>query len=228
MTITRLGIASVVLALAAVVLPAGSGATNECRGIQTCISVPGPWVVVPPHGEAQFLLQCPRRQGVVGGLDALATSRDVRVTFDALLGSPVGPGTTTSRDAFFRGVSARGHRGAFQPYLGCIPVTSGGRSTTAIRPTPTGPPLDRVATTIRLAPGMRQTLAQPCPKGERIVSGWTAIAFGTQLPPDLSLADAVEVNRSVRGGRLVVSVRTGEARLAPAVALLQIGAACAG
>ena len=69
------------LAAAAAFAPVG-GATNECRGIQACIRVPGPWVVVPPQGRPLYLLSCPGGRSVVGGLDAQVTSRDVRVSFD--------------------------------------------------------------------------------------------------------------------------------------------------
>ena len=82
--------------------------TKECNGIRQCISVPGPWVVVPARGGVTYLLECPQRRGIVGGLDALASSRDVRVAFSANLGAPVSPGTSTTRYAVFRGVSAGG------------------------------------------------------------------------------------------------------------------------
>ena len=75
------------LAVAAALAPVGS-ATNECRGIPSCIRVPGPWVVVPAHGSTDYLLSCPGGRSVVGGLDAQATSRDVRVSFDGRLGAP--------------------------------------------------------------------------------------------------------------------------------------------
>ena len=56
-----------------------TAAPQECAGIPTCIDVPGPWVAVPARGEAKFLLDCPQRRGVVGGVDALASSRDIHV-----------------------------------------------------------------------------------------------------------------------------------------------------
>jgi hypothetical protein len=79
------------LAVAAATSPAG-GAANECHGIQQCIQVPGPWVVVPAHGTAEYLLTCPHGRSVVGGLDAQVTSRKVHVSFDGRLGAPVQPG----------------------------------------------------------------------------------------------------------------------------------------
>src|SRR5204862_2030353 len=140
--------------IAAALLAAGANAaTGECAGIPTCIDVPGPWVAVPATGEAKFLLDCPQRRGVVGGVDALASSRDVHVTFDALLGGPVAPGRTTTRYAFFRAVSGRHQEGLFEPRIGCIPASTGGAQTTAFTITPAGPPLDLAAATMLVRPG---------------------------------------------------------------------------
>ena len=115
------------LAVAAAFAPAG-GATNECHGIQSCIRVPGPWVVVPAHGTAQYLLTCPGGKSIVGGLDAQVTSRDVRVDFVGRLGAPVQPGATTTRYALFRAVSTSKRAQLFQPLLGCVPTTGRRRS----------------------------------------------------------------------------------------------------
>ena len=208
------------------------GAANECRGILVCISVPGPWVVVPPRGEANYLLQCPRRRGVVGGLDALATSRDIHVSFDARLGSPVAPGTTTGRDAFFTGISARQRRGAFQPFLGCIPAGgSGGRSTTSARaapaPTPAGLPLERRAKTVKLGRGIVKTVTQGCARGEQLVGSWHALAFRTKTPPDLVWAGYVRVRREILNRRVVAQVVSSEGIPVSLHAEVQVGAVCA-
>ena len=104
---TRYAHAAVVLAtLGAPAAPAG--ATSECRGLQVCVKVRGPWVVVPSEqgtsrAGAQFQLSCPRGF-IVGGLDAELSDRASDLSFPGLLGSPVGPGTTTSRSVVFRGV----------------------------------------------------------------------------------------------------------------------------
>ena len=66
----------------AVVCAAGARpahATDECRGLQICVRVHGPWVVVPSRlGSArapvQFQLTCPRGF-VVAGLDAQLSDR---------------------------------------------------------------------------------------------------------------------------------------------------------
>ena len=64
----RVALVSLVAALAcsAALAPAG-GATNECRGIQACIRVVGPWVIVPARGSTSYLLSCPGGRSVVGG-----------------------------------------------------------------------------------------------------------------------------------------------------------------
>src|SRR5204863_446188 len=138
---------ALVLAVAAAALFAcgANAATVECAGIPTWIDVPGPWVAVPASGEAKFLLDCPQRRGVVGGVDALASSRHIHVTFEGLLGGPVAPGRTTTRYAFFRAVSGNHREGLFEPRIGCIPSSAGGPQTTAYTITPAGPATDLAA-----------------------------------------------------------------------------------
>ena len=113
--------------------------TNECNGIRECLRAQGPWVVVPARGEVLYLLDCPRRQGIVGGLDALSSSSNVQVQFEAQLGAPVAPGRTTTRYALFRAYSTNGRRGLFQPRIGCIRTSASPRSTTAVKATPGAP-----------------------------------------------------------------------------------------
>jgi hypothetical protein len=109
-------------ALAAKKPPPAPPKTQQCKRIKNCISVPGPWVAVPAHGEVTYLLECPKRQGIIGGFDALASSKDIRVSWDGKLGDgAVRPGTSTIGVAFFRAESASGQAGSFQPVLGCIP-----------------------------------------------------------------------------------------------------------
>ena len=121
------------LAVVAASAAPAHAATNECRGLQTCIRVPGPWVLVPAHGRAEYLLTCPHGRSVVAGLDAQASSRDVRVSFDGRIGAPVSPGVTTTRYALFRAVSTSGRAETFQPRLGCVPLAGGGGRSTLSR-----------------------------------------------------------------------------------------------
>jgi hypothetical protein len=227
MTIGRLGFVSVVAALAtAAVLPASGAAGNECDGVPKCISVPGPWVVVPRHGVATYLLECPGRRGVVGGLDAQLTTQDVRLTFDGLIASPVSPGRTTTRYAFFRAVSTLGRRGAFEPRIGCIPSNTQ-RNNTSARVFPVGSPLDLVAKTIVVRPGTMQTATLGCVEGERLVDSWDATVFKTVAPPSLGLADAIRVQRATRNGQVEITVTTSPTLPVAARAQVQLGLECA-
>jgi hypothetical protein len=75
------GVALLAVALAAAGLVADvapAAAADECKGLQVCIPVAGPWVVIPPAAgaaRASWRLVCP--EGVVGGVDALASERAV-------------------------------------------------------------------------------------------------------------------------------------------------------
>jgi hypothetical protein len=164
----------------------------------------------------------------VGGLDALATSRAIRVSFDGRIGSPVSPGTTTSRDAFFRAISSTGQVGAFQPYLGCIPAGGGGgRSTTSARVTRPGVAVERRAKTVRLGALTTRVVTQRCATNERLVGSWDALAFRTRTPPDLAAARLVRIERTVRNGVVRASVLTSEGVPARLRAEVQVGAVCA-
>ena len=61
-----------------------------------------------------------------------------------------------------------------------------------------------------------------CASGERLVSGWHAIAFNTKAPPASDLVHGVTATQAIRGRRVVVSVQ------AAARALVQVGVLCAG
>ena len=214
------------VALVAAALATGasaSAATGECAGIPTCIDVPGPWVAVPARGEAKFLLDCPQRRGVVGGVDALASSRDIHVTFDGLLGGPVAPGRTTTRYTFFRAVSGHHRAGLFEPRIGCIPASSGGPQTTAYRIGPAGPAVDLAAATLPVKPGTVRRATIGCANGAHLVDSWDATAFATPVPP--VFAEAVEVVRTLRKGLVSVKITVSEAL--PRAAFVQIGVRCA-
>jgi len=214
------------LAVAAAWAPAG-GATNECNGIQACIRVPGPWVLIAPHAVSTYLLACPNGRGVVAGLDAQATSRDVRVTFDGQLGAPVSPGVTTGRSALFHARSLTQGAAAFQPLLGCVRAGGGGRSTVSARPTPAGPALDLLAQTVVLRPGLARVGAVRCPPGERLAGSWTALAFRTTSPPDLAQARFVQLHTSVAAGKATVTALASDALSPDARAVAQVGVECA-
>src|SRR5206468_2072508 len=164
---------------------------------------------------------------VVGGLDAVATTRAVRLAFDGRLGSPVSPGVTTTRSALFRARLVQGRRAAFQPLVGCIPANGGGgRSTVSARVSP-GAPLERVARTVVVAPGEVKSRYVRCAPGQHVVSGWHALAFRTKNPPNLADAARVQATHVVAGGGVVVTVEATDALSIDAHAVVQVGAECA-
>jgi hypothetical protein len=178
---------------------------------------------VPAQGEAKFLLDCPQRRGVVGGVDALASSRDIHVTFEGLLGGPVAPGRTTTRYAFFRAVSGHHRQGLFEPRIGCIPSSAGGPQTTAYTISPAGPATDLAAATMPVRPGTVRRSTIGCANGERLIESWDATAFADPVPP--VFAEAVEVVRTLHNGQVRVKITASEAL--PRTAFVQVGVRCA-
>ncbi|HEX4680937.1 MAG TPA: hypothetical protein VH210_17175 [Gaiellaceae bacterium] len=225
----RVALISLVAALAsaAAFVPA-AGATNECHGIQACIRVVGPWVVVPARGSAVYLLSCPGGRSIVGGLDAQVTSRDVRIGFDGRLGAPVQPGSTTTRYALFRAVSFSNRVQAFQPLLGCVPLQGGGgRSTVSAYVSPPGPSLEYRSRIAVLSPGSVGFAKVSCTGNERIVGSWQALAFRTKNPPSLDNAGRVHATKVVVGKKVVVSASASDGLSIDAHAIVQAGAECA-
>ncbi len=215
------------LAVAAATAPA-VGATNECNHIQQCIHVPGPWVVVPAHGTAQYLLSCPKGGSVVGGLDAQVTSREVHVSFDGRLSAPVSPGQTTTTYALFRAVSTSAKVQVFQPLLGCIPTQGGGgRSTVSARVSEPGLPLTYRARVVVIGPGDLKFARVSCLAAEHLVGAWHAVAFRTKAPPDLAGASLVSASHRTVGKRVVVTASSTDALSIDAHAIVQAGAECA-
>jgi hypothetical protein len=218
-------------ALAVLVSPAA--ATNECRGLQVCVHVAGPWVVMPsgnavPRPRAEYQLTCPKGY-VVGGLDAELTDRAIDVTFQGLIGAPVNPGITTSRTALFVATSARTlARGAtFRPHIGCLPSSGGGqRIPTVAHVSPPGHPDARRVTTVRIEPGP-QTVTKACAPGETLVSATHAIGFFTSRPPSAGLVSSVRASQTVRAGRVFVSVHADGAVVAVR-AVVQVDLTCGG
>jgi hypothetical protein len=230
----RLPAALVVVAaalLAVFVSPAG--ATNECRGLQVCVPVAGPWVVVPtgtttPRPRVEYQLSCPKNF-IVGGLDAELTDRAIDVTFQGLIGAPVNPGITTSRTALFIATSARklAPGATFRPHIGCMPTAGGGqRIPTVAHVLPPGHPDTRRVITVRVVPGP-QTVTKACAPGETLVSATHAIGFFTPKPPAASLVSSVQASQTVRGNRAIVSVH-GEGAVVGVRAVVQLDLTCGG
>jgi hypothetical protein len=238
----RVAVAAAVVGAAVLATGASPArATNECRGLQVCVRVAGPWVVVPPAPRAQrprveFQLSCPRRF-VVGGLDAELSDRAIDVRFYGKLGSPVNPGITTTRAAVFVASYAGtgGRAVTFRPHIGCIPASGGGggpvpyriAETAAAAPFPPGEPTTRRVRTVRPRAGATQTAALGCAAGERLVGGWHAVGFETTSAPSAGLVSAIAATRVVRANRVTVSIRSSLA-LRGVRAVVQVGAVCAG
>jgi hypothetical protein len=229
---------ALVTAIALAALAAGAapaGATNECKGLQVCVRVPGPWVVVPatrttPRVPVQFQLSCPRGF-TVGGLDAELSVRAIDVDFSGLIGSPVNPGVTTSNAALFRAVytGATAATPTFRPHLGCMPAAGGGGGPVPFRAPdafPPGQPTVRRVHNVHLHVGTTRAVAA-CAAGERLISGWHAVGFDTARAPSSALVDSVSATRSIRGNSVVVRVRAGGA-LGTTRAVVQVGAVCGG
>jgi hypothetical protein len=229
---------AVICAVAGAALAAGAGpagATNECRGLQVCVRVAGPWVVVPsglatPRTQVQYQLTCPRGF-IVGGLDAELSDRAIDIDFLGLLGSPVNPGTTTTRSAVFRGVYTGTSTRAptFRPHIGCIPAAGGGSGPVPYRVPeafPPGQPTIRRVRTVQIRAGVSRAFAS-CASSERLISAWHAVGFYTAAAPSAELIRSVTTGRSVHGGRVEVRVRAGSA-LRGVRAVVQVGAVCGG
>jgi hypothetical protein len=229
-------IAGLAVGILGAVGAAPAHATNECRGLPICVRVAGPWVVVPAgtsrtKPSVDFQLSCPRGY-VIGGLDAELTDRAIDVEFGGRIGSPVNPGVTTSRSAIFsaRYTGTAPHGPTFRPHLGCLPATGGGRGPVPYRKLQAFPPgeptIERVRNVRLRAGGTTRALAS-CGAGERLISGWHALAFWTQQPPSETLVQSVRATRSSKGRRVEARVTSGTAILGVR-AIVQVGAVCGG
>lgn len=229
----RLAVVAAVAAIAATAaVPAV--AADECRGLQVCLPVAGPWVVVPP-GEApvDYELRCPLPGYVVGGVDVRLADAELDVSFRGETGSPVAPGVTTRQAALFTARSTASPRrpSSFRPFIGCVPTSGGGgRAQTAFTATPAGGlrpsrPLERVVVTRRVGEGSTVVRAR-CLRGARLLGGAHAVAFRTQEPPSAQLLAAVRVARSVTGGAVVARVIVAPGSLGGVRAELQVHAVC--
>lgn len=208
----RLAVTAVLTAAVLAAAAAPAGATNECRGLQVCVPVTGPWVLAAGGAEVEYQLPCPRRF-VVAGLDAELSTRGIDVSFVGALGSPVNPGITTTTAAVFRARLVRGPAPAasFRPHIGCIPASGGGqRLPTSLRAFPPGKPALPEMTEIPIRAGTHRYVER-CAAGERLAGATHAIAFYTDAPPSRAQAASVAVTQALKGGRLHVTVRAGPA-----------------
>jgi hypothetical protein len=223
--LAAVGLLSVLVALT---VSPSAGATNECRGLNPCVRVAGPWVVVPtvravPRPQVQYQLTCPRRF-IVGGMDAELTDPSIDVAFLGTSGSPVSPGVSTSQSVVFVAayVGERPRAPTFRPHIGCIPATGGGtRTPTGVRAvTPPGHPATRRVITGRVRG--EATLVTSCHADERMVGWYSARGFSTAAPPGSALIASLHTKTSVSGSSVSVLARAERGQ-----GIVQVGAICA-
>jgi hypothetical protein len=232
--------ALVLAAVAGVALLGGTGearAADECRGLQVCLPVPGPWVSIPAPASGGvstvvWQLRCPLRGYIVVGVDARVSDRAIDISYRAENGAPVSPGVTTGRDVVFTAVYTGGlpRRTSFQPFIGCVPTSGGGaRGETAVKRAaafPPAKPIDRRVATRRLVSGAVTRVVGSCPAGTRLLGAEHAVGFRIDDEPGSTLLDAVRTRQSVAGRRV-----TATGTVAPSVpprlpVLLQVHALC--
>jgi hypothetical protein len=231
--VKRLLAATALAAALVSAVAAPAGAADECRGLQVCLPVAGPWVVVPPAAAVEYELRCPLPGYIVAGVDVRLAEPEIDVSFRGETGSPVGAGVTTRRAVLFtaRSTAPAPRRSAFRPFVGCIPTSGGGgRSQTAFAATPPGGlrpsrPLERVVVTRRVAEGASVVRAR-CPRGARLLGGSHAVAFRTAEPPPARVLAAVRVAQSVAGGVVVARVSVAPGALQGTRAEVQLHALC--
>ena len=213
------GLRLVALAVVAVAVAAGVGvgagrAADECRGLQVCLPVPGPWVAIPPSegggpAVAVWELRCPLKGYIVAGIDARVSDRSIDVSFRGENGAPVSPGVTTGREVLFTAVytGTGRHTTSFQPFVGCIPSSGGGGRALTGTASPAAyvpaKPIERRVARKRLVSGSTTRVVQSCPAGTRLLGAQHAYAFRVGAQPGTSLLDAVNVRQTVAGRSVV-------------------------
>jgi len=231
----RIGLAAAAAAAIMATAAVPASAADECRGLQVCLPVAGPWVVVPPAGQVpvEYELRCPLPAYVVAGVDARLASLGIDVSFRGETGSPVGPGVTTGNALQFTAFSTGPGRGptSFRPFIGCVPAGGGGgRALTAFTATPPGGlrPTRLVERTVvsRRVSAEGAVVTARCPRGSVLVGGAHAVAFRTAEPPPLRLLTAVRVVRSAVGNAIVARVIVAPGALGGARAEIQVQALC--
>jgi len=224
--VRRVAVAAGVVACAALAVAVSpAAATTECKGLQVCVPVTGPWVLATQAGT-EFQLDCPKRF-IVGGLDAELSTPAVDLGFVGGLGSPVNPGITTTESAVFLGrfVGARG-AASFRPHIGCVPASGGGRRTpTAYRVFKPGKPTVRIVKQLMVLPRITTRLVARCAASQRLVRATYAIAFFSDAPPATRVAQSVHVKQVVHRGNVHVSAQGGVG--IPERTIVQVDLVCA-
>ena len=235
-----LRLAVVLLAVAAALgfgRVADARAADECRGLQVCLPVTGPWVAIPASegggpAVAVWELRCPLKGYIVAGIDARVSDRSIDVSFRGENGAPVSPGVTTGREVLFTAVYTGTSRQttSFQPFVGCIPSSGGGgralTATTSRSAFVPAKPIERRVARKRLVSGSTVRVVQSCPAGTRLLGAQHAYAFRVGAQPGTSLLDAVDVRQTV-AGRAVVAKASVDASVPRRLRVeLQVHALC--
>ena len=223
----RILVVAAVSAAAFAVGPAPAFATDECRGLQQCVPVHGPWVVIPtgnsvPRPRVDWQLMCPRGY-VAAGLDAELSHRAIDVGFLGMIGAPITPGAVTTRAVVFYAsyVGGTARAPTFRPHVGCMPGGGGGRIPTAFKP---GRPTIRRVAQNEIPPG-RSAAVKSCLGRETLVGASHAFGFFMRNTPSSSLVESVTGAQRV-GGRRVSVVVTADVEVASVQAVVQVHAIC--
>ena len=239
----------VALACAAVAAPLAAGAggpfyfppptTKECTNVMYCEATLGPWVAVPAHGQASYLVECAARQGyLIAGTDARASSAKVRVWFDGALGAPGGLPSSTApggAELLFHALTMNGKAGSFQPIIGCVSLiqktktaTYGVRMAAATPGVPPAPAIDYESRTIPIGPTSLSRIVMHCPSKEKLIGSWHGLAFATLGPPPRAYLDAATVTTRIVGDSVVGRIVATQALFVPTAPLAkaQIGVMC--
>ena len=212
-------------------------AANECKGLQVCLPVPGPWVAIPAPARGALStvvweMRCPLRNYIVAGVDARVSDRSIDISIRGENGAPVSPGVTTARAVLFTAVYTGGvsRSTSFQPFIGCVPTSGGGgRGETSVKRAaafPPAKPIDRRVVTRRLVSGASVRVVGRCPVGTRLLGTDHAYAFRTGTEPGETVIDAVRVRRAP-SGRSVTAVATVAASVPQTLRVeLQLHALC--
>lgn len=211
-----------------------AAAADECRGLQVCLPVAGPWVVIPARSASQparveFELRCPLPGYVIAGTDARLADPDIDVSFRGETGSPVGPGVTTSRAVVFTGVyvGERREPTTFRPFIGCVPTTGGGgralTAASALRPTR---PVTRRAAERRVPSGAHVVASVSCRPRETAVDASHAVGFRTSSPPSRSLIATISADHRLTASRAVATADASSSLPTRIRAVVQVIATC--
>ena len=211
----RAGATAVALAAALALNVAAGQAADECKGLQVCIPVAGPWVVIPaPAGAsatATWQLVCP--QGVVGRRRRQGERGKRRGRVPRTDRQPGQPGHHDDRIAalqgHLRGARPQGHE------LPALHRLHPGRRrrvrarrwrfsrvSADVKP---GEPITLRVETLDLVPGRLARKTLTCRKGERLLRSTHSVGIYTVDVPTAAQFGSVRVVRVRRGGRILVS-----------------------